>query len=228
MAFGNGPYIVTNGLVLALDAADRNSYVSGSTTWTDLSGNTNSGSLINGPTFNSGSGGNIVFDGTNDYVALGTFTGLGSTNRTINMWFRVTSLPASVGRIITFPADDTSTDTPTFTLAISSAGALSGGLGGSPYNGYSNSISYVLGTWVNICATISSNTVTFYKDTISQGSFTNTGTVATNPIGYLGRYNANYSQYFTGNIASTQIYNRALSATEILQNYNATKSRFNL
>ena len=70
MAFANGGSIVTNGLVLALDASDRNSYVSGSTTWNDMSGNSYNGTLTNGPTFNSGSGGSIVFDGSNDYVAI--------------------------------------------------------------------------------------------------------------------------------------------------------------
>ena len=70
MSFNNGPTIVTNGLVLALDAGDKNSYVSGSTTWFDLTG-VNNGTLVNGPTFNSGSGGSIVFDGVDDYVNLG-------------------------------------------------------------------------------------------------------------------------------------------------------------
>ena len=66
MAFGNGPRIVTNGLVLALDASDRNSYVSGSSTWFDVSGVGNNGTLTNGPTFNSTNQGSVVFDGAND------------------------------------------------------------------------------------------------------------------------------------------------------------------
>ena len=68
MAFGNGPRIVTNGLVLSLDAADRNSYPGSGTTWRDMSGNGNNGTLTNGPTFSSANGGSIVFDGTNDYA----------------------------------------------------------------------------------------------------------------------------------------------------------------
>ena len=228
MSFVHSPKIVTDGLVLALDAGNTKSYTSGSTTWYDKSGNARNGTLTNGPTFSSANGGSIVFDGSNDYVALGTFTGLGSTNRTINIWFRVTSLPATAGRIITFPADDTPTDQPAFTLGIASTGILQGGIGGTPYDGYILSMSYALGDWINICATISSNTVTFYRNNISQGSFTNTGVVATNPIGYLGRYNAHYSQYFTGNIASTQLYNRALSATEVQQNFNALRGRFRI
>ena len=74
MAFGNGPSIVTNGLVLSLDAADRNSYPGSGTTWRDLSGRDNNGTLINGPTFDSANGGNIVCDGINDYILQTTPT----------------------------------------------------------------------------------------------------------------------------------------------------------
>jgi len=223
-AFGK---IVTDGLVLCLDAADRNSYVSGSTTWFDVAGS-NSGTLVNGPTFNTGSGGNIVFDGVNDYVSLGTFTGLGSTNRTISAWFRIASTPASVNRIITFPADDGGNDIPAYTLAIAPNGTIGIGIGGLPYDGYIDNIPYTLGSWVNITSTITGNTLTYYKNSILGNLATNTGTVATNTIGYLGRYNGNYGQYLPGNIASVQLYNRALTASEVAQNYNAQKSRFGL
>ena len=65
------PPIVTNGLVLALDAANQKSYISGSTIWNDLSGNVNNGTLTNGPTFNSDNGGNLLFNGTTQYIATG-------------------------------------------------------------------------------------------------------------------------------------------------------------
>ena len=63
-----GPRIVSNGLVLCLDAANKRSYPGTGTTWTDLSGNSNNGTLTNGPTFSAGNMGSILFDGTNDYV----------------------------------------------------------------------------------------------------------------------------------------------------------------
>ena len=72
MALGHGPTVVTNGLVLALDAADRNSYPGSGTAWTDISGRGNTGTLTNGPTYSSANGGSIVFDGTNDYVDCGS------------------------------------------------------------------------------------------------------------------------------------------------------------
>jgi hypothetical protein len=71
MAISRGPKIVTNGLVLALDAADRNSYVSGSTTWNDLSGYNYNGTLTNSPTFSNTNGGIISFNGTSQYIDCG-------------------------------------------------------------------------------------------------------------------------------------------------------------
>ena len=67
MAFNYSPKIVTDGLVFAVDAANKKSYPGSGTTWTDLAGS-NDGTLTNGPTFDSGDGGSIVFDGTDDYV----------------------------------------------------------------------------------------------------------------------------------------------------------------
>ncbi len=88
--YSNGK-IITSGLVLNLNAADQNSYVSGSTAWNDLSGNNYNGTLTNGPTFSSGNGGSIVFDGVDDYASLsGTIT-LGSTF-TILAWIKPSTL----------------------------------------------------------------------------------------------------------------------------------------
>lgn len=228
MAFVHSPKIVTDGLVLALDAGNVKSYPGSGTTWLDKSGRGNNGTLTNGPTFNSDNGGSIVFDGVNDYVSLGAFPGLGTTNRTIGVWFKVSTTPSGVGRIITFPADETLTDTPAYTLAINTSLEVGAGIGGFPYNGYISSFPYTLNTWINITTAISGNTVNVYRNAILMGSVTNTGTVATNQIGYLGRYNNYYGQYLNGNISNVQLYNRALSASEILQNYNATKGRFGL
>ena len=73
MAISRGPKTTTNGLIFCVDAADKNSYPGTGTTWTDLSGNANNGTLTNGPTFNGSNGGVIVFDGTDDY-SLTTFS----------------------------------------------------------------------------------------------------------------------------------------------------------
>ena len=86
------PNTITDNLVLYLDAANNKSYVSGSTSWLDLTPNqSNSGSLTNGPIFNTGSGGNIVFDGTNDYAVITDTTPswlLGDPSFTVCGWFK--------------------------------------------------------------------------------------------------------------------------------------------
>ena len=92
MSLNHSPKIVTDGLVLCLDAASRKSYPGSGTTWFDRSGNGNNGTLTNGPTFSSDNGGSIVFDGTNDYVNCGTTLGnFGTSNFTINFFFKTST-----------------------------------------------------------------------------------------------------------------------------------------
>ena len=69
MSYSNGPTIVTDGLVLALDAGDRNSYPGSGTTWNDLAGSNNL-TLYNSPSFSSNNGGHFLFDGANDYMTI--------------------------------------------------------------------------------------------------------------------------------------------------------------
>ena len=223
--------IVTDGLVLNLDATNINSYPGSGTTWTDTSGYNNSGTLTNGPTFLRERGrGSIVFDGVDDYVGGPTFTGLGLSNRTIDIWFQIKSLPSSgLKRILSLVTDDTATDTPALTIGYTTTlSSLSVGFGGSPYNGYVFNLSFTLSTWINFVATITGNNIVLYRNNTVVGNATNSGTVGQNPILYLGRYNNFYGQYGDIIISTTKIYNRALSAQEVQQNYNALKSRFGL
>jgi hypothetical protein len=234
--YKNTPPIVTNGLVLHLDAGSRQSYVSGSTTWSDLSGNgrtmtlTRSGSAGSFPTFNPTNQGVLVFDGTGSYSSGSAITGLGSSNRTISIWVRTDTLKSgSTGRIFTLAADEGVTDEPAVTFALS-ANAPNGniGFGGIPYDGYIT-LNITTGSWWNVCATITSTkTIIAYQNGVPFSSVTGTGNVGANPIPQIARYNNNYGQYGNPNIGIIQIYNRVLSAQEIAQNYNALKSRFGL
>ena len=89
MAGSAGPDLVQNGLVLALDAADKLSYLGTGTVWYDLSGNANTGTLTNGPTFSQANGGAIVFDGVDDYVNI-PYNSIfnSSTTFTVDFWFK--------------------------------------------------------------------------------------------------------------------------------------------
>jgi hypothetical protein len=91
MASIGGPNIVTDGLVLALDAANTKSYPGSGTVWKDLSGNGNNGTLINGPTFDTGNLGSIEFDGVDDWTSFGNILNTGTSDFTISAWVKSTS-----------------------------------------------------------------------------------------------------------------------------------------
>ena len=230
MAFANGGSIVTNGLVLALDAADRNSYVSGSTTWSDLSGNGNNGTLTNGPTFNTGSGGSIVFDGVDDYIINSTTTNIptGSSSRTVHMWVRPTAntnnfMQMGTGgggnQVYIIEYYDISGTAYLFTDGINAGNNLT----------ISGASLPTLNVWNHITFGNSGQNWFYYLNGVLRSS--GTWSVTINTIGQkyvLGKRDDYATPPMTGNMASVQIYNRALSASEISQNYNATKTRFGL
>jgi len=236
MAFANGGSIVTNGLVLALNAADRNSYVSGSTTWNDLSGNNNSGSLVNGPTFSTGSGGEIIFDGTNDYVSIP----IQNLDRpcTFSTWINFNNLTGYQ----TIAGQDTSAAIIRGRFYFQKAGGTSEGIILNVVNFSmvlsNNSIvpvnsnnAVVANRWYNYSAVLTTTTLALYENGILQNTVSDSNTFLTpNTTITLnaGYYNNSIVDYINGKSSSFLIYNRALSATEILQNYNQLKSRFNL
>lgn len=235
MSFNNGPTIVTNGLVLALDAGDRNSYVSGSTTWFDLTG-VNNGTLINGPTFNTGSGGSIVFDGVDDYIELGNILNFERTDPfSINSWVNVTSL--SVFRTIISKMDSSFKG---YAFIIESTGQLTLILRNTPVTNslFARTEANIISPnmWFNITATYNGNSspsgVNIYVNSVlySIQSVQNTlsqSIITTYPLN-IGARTSNSDGYMLGRIPQISIYNRALSAQEVLQNYNATKGRFGL
>ena len=225
--------MVTNGLVLALDAANTKSYVSGSTTWNDLSGNNNSGSLVNGPTFSSTNGGSIVFNGTTSGSYITTPSTLTLSNTiSFNFWI------SSVGQTSYNQAilgKDTNGANPHLLIR---RGNSSDNLIWNYYNGsatltttFNSFFTGFNNLFVNlqITADYTSGVLNVYRNGVLFGTSTHTMLYPnTSAILTLGNWLPNTGLAFNGNITTTQIYNRALSATEISQNYNAQKSRFNL
>jgi hypothetical protein len=231
MAFNYSPKIVTDGLVLYLDAANQYSYVSGSTSWNDISRTGANGTLTNGPTYNSANGGSIVFDGTNDYVQTTYNTDL-LTGYTLSAWFNPFSL--SLNGPIIFKPDSTYLS-PNFgnitRFYINTSGVLD-------FFWTNSSQFYIASTplpsaniWYHAVGVYSSanNSISLYLNGVLKSTTTTSGTtiVANQPY-LIGRTDPTNNIYFKGNISQTLIYNRALSATEVLQNYNATKTRFGL
>ena len=223
--YSNGK-IVTDGLILNLNAADQNSYVSGSTAWNDLSGNNYNGTLTNGPTFSSGNGGSIVFDGVDDYASLsGTIT-LGSTF-TILAWIKPSTLAG--GDYIVYGLDANGADN-WFGINGNAVNLFATQI--PDVNNFTVSGGSISSTsiWYFIGCTIDTSTAKVYLNAVEQNSTTKAFTIgawnsATNSIGRRGSI---AQRYFPGSIASVQAYNRVLSTTEMLINYNAQKTRFGL
>jgi hypothetical protein len=226
--FKNSPPIVTDGLVLYLDAANTKSYPTTGTTWNDLVG-LNNGTLTNGPTFSSDNGGSIVFDGTNDYVGsfsnYNTYFNFTTAGQfTINCFFKVTTNSNFKAMVVSSNA--AASGVWNYGLWVSNTNTL--------FTGYDNVSKYGNTTLVSNqiyqgTLTYSGSVHTLYLNGVNDGTFTNTGIL--NGISQelaIGRKGGYSSDYFPGSIYTTQIYNRALSASEVLQNYNATKQRFNL
>ena len=221
-------------LVLNLDAGNIASYPGTGTLWTDLSGNNNNGTLVNGPTFDSANGGSIVFDGVNEYVSVNDNSTINGASQTISVWFK---------------------NTGAYTTGNKNAEILGKHNASGSFSGYGIVLPNVLGdikigcyvknasigyatnslqiinplNWYNATMTFSSTSqLTFYLNGNFESSIS-IGTISlSNQPFIIGRSNDSYWNAYNGKIGETSIYNRVLSATEILANFNATKGRYGL
>jgi len=227
--FTGAPPIVTDGLVFAVDAANKDSYPGSGTTWKDLSGNGNDGTLINGPTFNSANGGSIVFDGSDDYVVFPHDSTLNVDSITVEMICSFDSFFNGYGVA------------KRFSYAIDNAFFL--GLGSDTLIRWSHSTNGT--TQLNLDYTHSMNTTDIYHivgtydaaggknlyiDAQEVASNNDSGNLYQSSddlyIGADGRLATGFNTM--DNFFVLRIYDRSLSSTEISQNYNALKGRFNL
>jgi hypothetical protein len=235
-SFGEGdgtPRIVTNGLVLNLDAARQNSY-NGGTTWRDLSGLGNTGTLVNGVGYSSANKGSLSFDGVNDYVQTSLNYSLPSstTEFTCSSWFRCSTQSTN-----TLLVSNYETTPDPFQLYVLQNGKFRG------YTRNSSDTSTFVdsSTLVNdskyhyvVYTKDSSNNYKLYIDLVLEGTTNvNLGAIIVSNnivIGTLNYYiiNGAPQAFFQGNIPQVSIYNRALSASEIQQNYNAMRGRFGI
>lgn len=228
----SGQKIVTNGLVLNLDTAQLRSYPTTGTTWSDLSGNGNNGTLINGPTFSNQNGGSIVFDGVNDYVNITNNSSLNPTGAiTVASFFNISSYGANYASIIFKQNNYTGQYeqyslgfiTNNIFLAITGVDRTQKVIQTS--GNYTNQTVYAVGT----CDTVTDEMKLYVNGTLIQTlTFTSTFDIASTPVTIGGTGTVGYAGWTNGKIYTSQIYNRALSAQEILQNYNATKTRYGL
>jgi hypothetical protein len=238
MSASAGPDIITDGLVLCLDAGNRDSYPGSGNTWRDLVGS-NNGTLTNGPTFSNANGGSIVFDGANDQIDCGDIDILGgATSLTTEVWLKPGIYTSGPWRAVLTTWNDPSAGLGhTWVVDLKyrtySVFFRTTELGAYPteYQGNSNSIHFPDNTWVHFVVTYNGANITIYANANIIGTHSKTGTIANKNANEKLKFGVdrNTTAPYNGVISNIKIYkNRALTPQEVLQNYNATKGRFGL
>ena len=234
MSLNHSPAIVTDGLVLCLDAANQRSYPKSGTTWSDLAG-ANDGTLTNGPTFDSSNKGSIVFDGANDYTQINNaHTLINSLDITVCIWINQNSIHSDATfnnsiNLFEIPSVARIGEDSSFYLTLRSSTVTFRYQRTVNAAQLSPSASQEINIWRNYTGTSSSTGISLYKDgqflganssTYSFGAFDVTKNGAR--LGSTGLY----GKYYNGQIGLFQMYNRALTADEVRQNYEATVGRY--
>ena len=231
--------IITDGLIMYVDAADKDSYVGSGTTLIDLSPSANNLTTYNSPTFSSTNGGIFTFNGSNQYIYKASLNTPPTTTLSIEVMARFTDNGiAAGGRYLMAMGRDIGTNGGLALLAYGYAGASSNRLIfelGSGFGNVSSGIVVSTGTWYHICATCDGTYTKFHLNgVLTARSSQSTGAVASSPGISIGSYlNSSVppgvsSAWHNGDIGFVRIYNKALNNVEVLSNYYAVKTRFGL
>ena len=218
MATGYGvKSIVTNGLVFCVDAKNNKSYPGSGATWSDLVGS-NDGTLTNSPTFNSD--GYLDFNGSNQYSTHGNDSSLDLTSAiTLSSWFNADSTGGFAcwmgkGQNLTY-------------MIFFNGNKIRMRIGGNiAANAIDSASDYTTGTWANVVGTYDGSNMKIYINGSLDQTKARSGTIPTNNVNLGIGYDGNGALAFNGKIAISSIYNRALTASEISQNFNAHRGRF--
>ena len=220
MGLDHSPLIVTDGLQVFLDAGNTRSYSGSGNTAYDLSGLGNTSALTNGPTFNSSNLGAFVLDGSNDYILVNSQANILSKTAYTKIAYIYISNFSTVNNIISggFSGQHA--------FWMFGTNKLNAGHNGA-WNTVVGATSLSLNTWYFAAVTYSDSTGwKLYLNGREDGTSATTTTFNGNQEIVIGAYSSGNN--FTGRIASVQVYNRVLTASEIVQNYNATKRRYGL
>jgi hypothetical protein len=222
------PSIITDGLVLNLDAGNVLSYSGTGNTWTDLSVNSNNGTLVNSPTYSSNNGGYIILDGTDDYINVPNNSTLNSNVTTVSVWFRYSTVNNYYGSLIskadpagTFNGWNIYIFNNVINVQIKGNPSATTDIPGTTIN---------TNTWYNVTlVSVSGGTSSLYLNNslLNSRSTVSYTVTASQPLRFARAIDTFWS-YFGGNVGQIIQYNRALNSTELTENYNITKTRFGL
>ncbi len=222
MGTGYNPRIVTDGLIFALDAANPRCYAGTGLTAYDLRNSSYTGSLQNNVGFGTSNIGSFNFNGSNSYITFqpNSIFNMGTGDFTVLAWHKTTKK----SDYTTIMAIDDGNGTGIILYTTITSGVLRNWVAGSPKNG---NIDICTGTWNLVGLVRASGTCTQYVNAVSDATFAAAGSLTITGRSLTVGQNAG-TYYYNGDIAQVQIYNRALSVTEIRQMYNATKGRYGL
>ena len=215
MGLAHSPSIISDGLVFYLDAANTRSYSGSGLTANGLVSGIG-GTLVNGVGFTSSNNGSFTFDGTNDQILLNSVILSGSQDFTINAWIEGTGGDGTI--FGNYPAG---------TLQMFYSPSYIG-LWLNNNSAYANAALYYKSGVVNLTVQRSGGSNLFvYLDGLLIKTGSSNALIGTTSNFRIGATSVG-GELIVGRICNIQVYNRALSATEILQNYNATRKRFGL
>jgi hypothetical protein len=234
MAFHYSPKLVQDSLVFCFDPANSKSLVSGTASYLDLSKNEFSATLVNGCSFSSSNNGNLIFDGINDYVSTSYTTAFGTSNLTISIWFNFTS--NQIGGVFSKRIG-----APTFEqLSIFISANVNGSISGAKIavndnntginRNYLSSRNLNDGLWHNFVIVRDTSQNRYFIDGILDSVVTSTKpNLSTSSRVFFGTTGDNLDPstlFFNGRMGPVYLYSRALTATEVQQNFDAIKSRY--
>jgi hypothetical protein len=232
LAFSIATTVVTSGLEVYLDTSNASSYPGTGTTWTDLSGNGNNATLINTPTYNSNFGGYLNFSATS--LEYATIPDIGDLNTwTVEAWFRLTS--SLSGKVTAIVCNQFNlVNKLNYSIGTNSAPS-SYNLAAGFYNGAwrtTTGISASTGVWYQVVGTYNGSIIRQYiNGNASGGTLTYTGTPQSGgQIRLMRRWDEALTagNFVNGDLSIVRIYNTALTDAQILQNFNADKSKYSL
>jgi hypothetical protein len=249
----NTPLVVTDGLSLWLDAGNNSSYINSSnyydcgygcqyyssnpgctncnTRWVDMSGNGNDGSILNGAAINySTGGGSMVFDGVNDFIYIATYVDVPTTQITTEAWIKPTK--PSVGTGTQRGAAISNTNSMYLGIIDSTDGGSTFSLHWANQTSvsrlYNWNGSIPNNVWTHIAGTYDGTTSRAYINGVEVSNWAQTGVISGGTYmaaAYGGAINDGVHN-FMGHIGIVRIYNKALSAAELIQNFNNGRQRY--
>ena len=213
------PNIVSDNLAVHYDAGNTNSYPRTGTTWKDLKANADA-TLTNGPVFSSSYGGMMTFDGTNDYATSGSITLSYPTGFTVEVVAKFNSISGAQA-LLTF--NNTGLGKYINFYKGGGAGMRWEVNAGQSITGTNN---LTAGVWYHFTGVYDGTTARLYRNGVLEASAPLSSTTSTTTNFVLGAFDNTSIYPFNGNMAIARFYTRPLSASEVLQNYNATRLRF--